>query len=116
MMDVLFTDYAFQTSDAVTARTLPDRLAELHNVRDFGAIGDGVTDDLDAIMAAINWQTANKYRGTIYFPPGAYYVSAPIDFSAPSDVDSGPFLRLLGEMGLTIIVGDFADYVVKRSL
>jgi hypothetical protein len=115
-MSVEFTAFAFPATGAPTPRTLPARLAEIHNVRDFGAVGNGSADDLDAIMAALNWTSATKNRGTVYFPPGTYYVRAPIDFSAPSDVDSGPFVHFVGEMGLSTIVGDFADYVLRRSI
>src|SRR5438045_2527325 len=73
-MSIQFTAFAFPATGAPTPRTLPARLAEIHNVRDFGAVGNGSADDLDAIMAALNWQTANNYRGTVYFPPGTYYV------------------------------------------
>jgi polygalacturonase len=73
---------AFRANNAPTARTLPDRLADIKNVRDFDAVGDGVTDDWSAIMAAMNWRAGNTTSGTVYFPPGTYYVSGPIDFSA----------------------------------
>jgi len=41
------------------------------NVRDYGATGDGVTDDTDAIKAAIN---AATYGGTVQFPRGKYMI------------------------------------------
>jgi hypothetical protein len=41
------------------------------NVFDFGAVGDGVTDDTAAIQAAVN-AAAGK---TLYFPEGTYLVS-----------------------------------------
>jgi hypothetical protein len=41
------------------------------HVRDYGATGDGVTDDTDAIQAAIN---AAATGGTIEFPRGTYMV------------------------------------------
>ncbi len=40
------------------------------NVKDFGAVGDGLTDDTAAIQAAINSLTS----GTVYIPPGTYLV------------------------------------------
>ena len=42
------------------------------NVEDFGAKGDGVTDDTDAIISAI--QTGKK----VYFPKGTYLISSTI--------------------------------------
>lgn len=46
----------------------------LNNVKDFGAVGDGVTDDRTAIQAAINGAVTND-KGGILFPPGTYRVS-----------------------------------------
>jgi hypothetical protein len=52
------------------------------NVKDFGAVGDGVTDDYAAIMAAINsvsYGTGFYISGpAVYFPPGTYYCSETI--------------------------------------
>lgn len=48
-------------------------LAEVANVRDFGASGDGVADDTAAIQAAIDRAAAKGAR--VYFPPGTYAVS-----------------------------------------
>jgi Pectate lyase superfamily protein len=104
-----FTSYAFPTTGTPTARTLPDRLAEIKNVKDFGATGDGVTDDWAAITATINWTTGNaSNRGTIFFPPGTYYVSQPII------VGGGNFI-LSGVAGASTIIGNFAEYVLKRD-
>ncbi len=40
------------------------------NVRNYGATGDGVTDDRAAIQLAIN--DASVIGGTVFFPPGTY--------------------------------------------
>jgi hypothetical protein len=45
------------------------------NVRDFGATGDGITDDTSAIQAAVNIAKALG-GGTIYLPKGMYRTSA----------------------------------------
>jgi hypothetical protein len=39
--DTPFTTFAFAATGAPTPRTMPDRLAEVINVKDFGAIGNG---------------------------------------------------------------------------
>ena len=44
----------------------------LANVRDFGAVGDGVADDTAAIQAAID--SVNKL-GTVFFPNGTYKIT-----------------------------------------
>lgn len=46
----------------------------------FGAVGDGTTDDSDAIEAAIRASgTAAPRGGTVLFPPGVYRITRPID-------------------------------------
>lgn len=48
------------------------------NVKDFGAIGDGVTDDSSAIVSAL---AAVASGGTVYFPAGTYYISSNININ-----------------------------------
>ncbi|KAJ9260282.1 CAZyme family GH55 [Paecilomyces variotii] len=56
------------------------------NVKDFGAKGDGSTDDTDAINKAIssgnrcgeNCDSSTVTPALVYFPPGTYVVSKPI--------------------------------------
>lgn len=45
------------------------------NVKDFGAVGDGVTDDKNAFQAALNTITT---KGTLYIPAGTYVISGAI--------------------------------------
>lgn len=47
------------------------------DVREFGATGDGVTDDHPAVMAAIR-AAADAGGGTVFFPAGDYALSASI--------------------------------------
>ena len=66
-------------------RSLKDRFADIINVKDFGAKGDGVTDDTASIQAALN--AASVFRGDIlenamnyvqncvFFPAGTYIIS-----------------------------------------
>ena len=45
------------------------------NVRDYGAKGDGVSDDLNAFTQAIR-DASNAGGGTLFLPPGTYNLSA----------------------------------------
>lgn len=51
----------------------------LHNVRHYGAKGDGVADDAPAIRLAI--VDANAFGGSVFFPAGRYKVGSTIDIS-----------------------------------
>jgi parallel beta-helix repeat protein len=52
----------------------------IFNVKDFGAVGDGVTNDRDAIQAAVNAARAAG-GGEVYIPSGTYIVTG---YSSPS--------------------------------
>jgi hypothetical protein len=54
------------------------------NVKDVGAVGDGVADDSGAIQAAINSLASNG--GTVYFPPGDYVIANTIIASSANVV------------------------------
>jgi pectate lyase-like protein len=79
-----FTALAFRANGAATPRTTLDRLAGLINVKDFGAIGDGVRNDAPAIQAAFDaaFGPASSPHGTdarnrpVYFPAGWYKVNS----------------------------------------
>jgi Pectate lyase superfamily protein len=81
MTNIPFTSYRFKASPGSGGpvdRTLPDRLNDVVNVKDFGATGNGVTDDTDAINAAIDHAytlgSSSQHAATIFFPPGTYIV------------------------------------------
>jgi hypothetical protein len=65
----------FTATGTTFARNLVTRESDLVNVKDFGAVGDGVTDDTAAIQSAIDAVYAVG-GGTVYFPSGEYLVSA----------------------------------------
>lgn len=56
----------------VTSVSAADRSS--YNVKDFGAVGDGGTDDTTAIQSA--FQAANRNGGLVIFPFGRYYVKS----------------------------------------
>jgi hypothetical protein len=53
------------------ATNVQAKLRETVSVQDFGAVGDGVTDDTAAIQAAIDASYSN-YNKTVYVPNGIY--------------------------------------------
>lgn len=69
---------------------ITDLSSAAFNVKMYGAVGDGVTDDKLAIQAALN-AASSIGGGTVVFPPGVYYVSAPVTvYAGTSLVGAGP--------------------------
>jgi len=64
------TDVAPQNDDHVVASSL------MLNIRDFGAVGDGMTDDTEALKAAARCGQA------VFFPAGIYILSEQITMTA----------------------------------
>lgn len=59
-----------QAGTGATQRTVEDKLNDVVSVKDFGAVGDGTTDDTSAIQAALN--SGSKH---IFAPSGTYLLS-----------------------------------------
>jgi hypothetical protein len=57
-----------------TTRTAQAKMRDVVSVKDFGAVGDGVTDDATAIQLAINSLPASG--GIVLFPSGTYQLTA----------------------------------------
>ena len=68
------TKLAFTTG--AVSRTVDSKLKDVVSVKDFGATGDFVTDDIVAIQAAIGSVEAS--RGVVFFPNGRYRISTSI--------------------------------------
>lgn len=85
----------FLATGTTTARNLVTRFADVVNVKDFGAVGDGVTDNTAAIQTAYASLPANK---TLYFPAGVYRYNSQLVFSGnkrPSFIGDGPTQSIL---------------------
>ena len=92
--------YTAQTGAAAgnpVKRYWQDKLDDVVSVKDFGATGDGVTNDAAAINRAIaqiylynRVQTVAATRRTIYFPAGVYLLSGDV-------IRIPPWLRIIGD-------------------
>ena len=71
-------DFTYIAAPGTTPRSVSDWMREVHlSVKDFGAVGDGHSDDTTAIQATVNRCVALG-GGTVYFPPGTYNITATI--------------------------------------
>src|SRR5262249_29143957 len=101
-----------------TARTMPERLADVKNVKDFGAVGDGVADDTAAVQAAINAASAwglNNYGAMwgcdVFLPPGVYKIS-----SAPQNNTERSYVTLRGSGQYScMLYGNFNGYIIDQN-
>lgn len=64
---------SLNSSERFGSRTSNAKLADVVSVKDYGAFGDGASDDTVAIQAAIDDMTG---KGALYFPRGVYVVSS----------------------------------------
>ena len=76
---------ARETADTELEETLTaiiDKKLNVYNVRNYGAVGDGSTDDTQAIQDCINacYSDAEElYTNIVYFPQGQYVISSAIN-------------------------------------
>ena len=95
------TDFYFQ----------PPEGSGVINVKDYGATGDGVTDDTAAIRQAIAANIdRNRYRSNpmFYFPEGTYLLSGPIE----SRNGTGGFSN--GWRAMAVLIGESRTGTVLR--
>lgn len=88
-----------QAGTGAVTRTAQAKMRDTVSVKDFGAVGDGVTDDTAAIQAAIdyagNWSSV-AFAKTLYLPSGIYKTTATLLVR--------PYVNIVGDsMGKTTI-------------
>jgi hypothetical protein len=117
-----FSTYAFPATGTPASRTVPDRFAEILNVKDYGAVGDGVTDDTVAVQATINAALALRSHSgmtvgaTVFFPRGEYLITSSLTAANPGYSSN---IRLVGEEGsgsggASTLKGNFNGYVINK--
>ncbi|WP_372983692.1 glycoside hydrolase family 28 protein [Microbacterium sp.] len=83
-------------------------MTTLFNIRDFGAVGDGITNDAAAIQAAIDAANA-KGGGTVLVPAGATFLSGSIVLKS--------YVELHVERGATLQAsGDWNDITERFAV
>lgn len=98
-----FTSQTGASSLSPIVRTLQAKLDDAVNVRDFGAVGNGIADDTAALNRALQQiylagtvETNTRARRTLYLPGGTYLITTPLYIP--------PYTRLAGDgMGSSII-------------
>ncbi len=79
-----------QAGTGAVARTVQSKLRDVVSVKDFGALGDGVTDDTAAVQAALN------IGGAVYLPTGVYIITAQLTITKRTYLyGDGPFTTIL---------------------
>ena len=68
------------------ATTVQTKLRESISVKDFGAVGDGVTNDTTAIQTAMDAATSSTPAKTLVFPAGSYLLSSSVSSAAVTPV------------------------------
>lgn len=87
---------------STTGRSLAERFSEIFNVKDYGATGNGATDDSAAIQAALTAANSATYGGVVFFPPGRYLVTVTLLV--------GDLTSVIGSgMGSTVIVQNASE-------
>jgi|GEM_PF-2907708 len=81
------------------------------NVKDFGAKGDGITDDTEAIQTAINY----KKDGTVLIPDGDYLISSTITDNNSTSLNLSKNARIFTNTALKDLI-IYNDAYIKRSL
>ncbi|MGD1061743.1 MAG: tail fiber domain-containing protein [Terracidiphilus sp.] len=102
-----------QTGTGALARSLSDKLTDIVSVKDFGATGNGVTNDAAAIQAALNSGSSD-----IAVPPGTYVLGA-TGITVPSSVkqfivSAGALLTYSGTgTAITVLSNQMTDISVR---
>ena len=91
-----------------TARTLATKLGDVFNVKDYGATGDGSTDDRNAIQNAIN--AVPSTGGTVVFPAGTYKLGSALTIGATQNA-----IILQGLAGMTIGSDNYGVKLLRQD-
>ena len=95
--------------------TFPKDATSIKNLKtDFGAVGDGVTDDSNALIAAMNYMVSQRDHGgyATYIPRGNYRITKTIVYSGPRRENPGHYTNELSDT--MRFIGQSRDGVVLK--
>lgn len=103
------------TASSPISRTIQGKIDDFASVKDFGATGDGTTDDTVAINRALFQlfcrETNSQTRRSLFFPAGTYLITSPI--KVPT------YAKLYGEgpnsTTIKLSSGSSASYVMQTA-
>ena len=97
-------------------RTVPDRLVErVINAKDFGATGNGSTDDQPVLQSIIDYMYSIGGNLTLYLPAGTYQLGTRLRVS-PTYPYSGKIIRIVGAgRDVTILKGSYAGSTIPMG-
>jgi hypothetical protein len=100
-----YTSLSGATASAKTYRTLQHKIDEQISARDFGATGDGITDDTVALQRAINQVFPSLYynivgvRRVLHIPAGTYIITSDLQVPPYADIrGDGPNSTIIQQM------------------
>lgn len=104
---LLFAGECAQAAPAATSKTPTTATNMVFNVRDYGAKGDGVTDDAEAIQVAIDAAAKAGTGRTVLIPAGKYYLGQVRDGR-----DKWSFFRLNADANKLTVEGEGPEKTV----
>ncbi len=114
----IVTEYEFYFENEYILKTENEfrvrEYSNLINVKDFGAVGDGVTDDTEAIKSAV--ASLNENGGILYFPTGTYVVSVNANNESSINLESEKDIELdFGKATIKMATNGYPNYNIVNA-
>ena len=108
------------TQGTPVAQSLQTWMDQWASVKDFGAKGDGVTDDTAAINRALNQlycqQVNPQIRRSLFFPAGVYAVTSPINIPSYATLyGEGPTNSIIRSVPTAVYTGSIFAHTLTIS-
>ena len=108
-------------ANSKVSRTMQQKFDDTANVKDFGAMGDGTTDDTAAInrvLYQLYCREANsQVKRVLYFPAGVYKITSYIKFpSFATVIGDGMNCTIISQTTASTVVGMLADRIQQTGI